>query len=208
MSHRGARRTASLVVAAIAWSLVASVVLGHGGEPEVEIDPESVVAGGRVEVAGENLADVKSVELVLVGAGSRTTLGTPEVDPEGHFTTNVTIPPETAAGPYVIEADGQDGPLASAALVVEAAEGASAAATASAGSGPTGEPPAAPSSAASPSPASSEATGEPAASPVAAPETEPAASSDGTTILAVIALAIVAGAVGGIVLARRGRASA
>jgi hypothetical protein len=164
----------------VAWWLSVGIALGHGGEPTIELDPETVVAGGEVEVAGENLEDVDGVGLVLVGAGSKLSLGTIKVGDNGHFKVRVTIPAGTAAGPYVIEADGPDGPLASAALTLEAA--------------------------ASPSPGPTAAAGASAPLPTTNTETEPGTDSDGT-ILAVVAIAIVAGVVGGVMLARRGRPS-
>ena len=156
-----------------AWLLTAGAVAGHGGTPEIELDPDTVAAGRMVEVAGENFEDIESIGLFLVGSGSRVSLGSVAVGGDGHLKVEVGIPAETAAGPYVIEADSPDGPLASAPLTITAT--------------------------ASPSP-------EPL--PSASPSEEPTGGRDGGTILAVIAIAVVAGVAGGIVLARRGRPSA
>jgi hypothetical protein len=189
-----------------------SIALAHGGETAIELDPDTVVAGEPVTVAGEDFESKAKVDLVLVGAGMRVDLGSVTADDEGHFTVKPEVPAATTAGPYVIEADGPSGdPLASAPLTVTAA--------ASPSTVPSGSPaPSADASPASSSPssASSAAPSEPAASPSGPtaspsplddPGTTPTSSSDGMLLLAVVAIAVVAGVGGGIVLARRGRPS-
>jgi len=182
-----------------AWLLTAGAVAGHGGTPEIELDPDTVAAGRMVEVAGENFEDIESIGLFLVGSGSRVSLGSVAVGGDGHLKVEVGIPAETAAGPYVIEADSPDGPLASAPLTI----------TATASPSPEPLPSASPSDVASPAPtASASPDPVPSPAPSASPSEEPTGGRDGGTILAVIAIAVVAGVAGGIVLARRGRPSA
>jgi hypothetical protein len=179
----------------------------HGGEPEIVLKPTSVEAGGTVRLGGENFEDVESVELALVGAGAKVVLGTVAVGDDGHVKTEVPIPAETAAGPYVIEAAGPEGPLASAALTITAPASpsveASSSPAASASAGPSSPPSAEPSAV----PSASAPAGSPSPAPSATedPGQQPTAGSDTSMVAAVVVIALVAGVGGGIVLARRGR---
>jgi len=179
------------------WLLAAGVVVGHGGTPVLELDPEKVVGGGVVEVAGENFEDFDTVELFLVGAGSRVGLRTVEVRSDGHFTAEALIPAGTTPGPYVVEAGGPAGPLASGPLIVIAPPSPSLDPSSSAAR--SASPDASTSPAASPPPLSPEPSAE------ADLGTEPTGETDSAMMAAVVAIAVVAGVAGGIVLARRGR---
>jgi len=79
-------------------------VAAHG-ELILQLGSERVAPGGVVEVRGD-LGMGSTVQIVLISKadGSRRPIATLEDFEEGHFQQYVTIPPDVAAGDYLVEA--------------------------------------------------------------------------------------------------------
>jgi hypothetical protein len=90
------------VVGALAALLLVASVSAHGGIPTLQLQTDRINPGGFVELRGDMTGD-EPVELSLqAGDGSTLALGSIQTDWEGHFVTSVVIPPDVAAGTYII----------------------------------------------------------------------------------------------------------
>jgi len=88
--------------------LAAGPALGHGTGAVIEVEPETVTAGGTVTVVGENLEPNDERILILTGADVRLELGTVVTDAEGMFSLSVTIPAHLPGAVYEFEAIGDE----------------------------------------------------------------------------------------------------
>jgi len=104
--------------------LAAGPVLGHGTGAVIEVEPETVTAGGTVTVVGENLEPNDERILILTGADVRLDLGTVMTDAEGMFSLEVIIPSHLPSAIYEFQAIGDE--TLTAQLNVVAAPGSSA----------------------------------------------------------------------------------
>jgi len=111
-AHRDRRRTdaysPALLLALSFFLLVASPTLGHGTGAVIEVEPETVTAGGTVTVVGENLEPNDERILILTGADVRLELGTVMTDAEGMFSLSVTIPVHLPGAVYEFQAIGDE----------------------------------------------------------------------------------------------------
>jgi len=101
--------------------LAAGPALGHGAGAVIEVEPETVTAGGTVTVVGENLEPNDERILILTGADVRLELGTVVTDAEGMFRLSVTIPAHLPGAVYEFQAIGDE--ILTAQLNVAAAPG-------------------------------------------------------------------------------------
>jgi len=88
--------------------LAAGPALGHGTGAVIEVEPETVTAGGTVTVVGENLEPNDERILILTGADVRLELGTVVTDMEGMFSLSVTIPVHLPGAVYEFQAIGDE----------------------------------------------------------------------------------------------------
>ena len=96
------------ILAAVLFLLAASPVLAHGTGAAIEVQPDTVTAGGMVTLVGENLEPNDERVVLLIGADVRLELGTVTTDAEGMFTLQVTIPAHLPGGVYEFQAVGDE----------------------------------------------------------------------------------------------------
>lgn len=72
--------------------------------PSISVDNTNPSAGDQVAVSGSNWCPGSTVEIFLDGVS----VGTAVVDGSGSFSTDITIPAGTAAGPHEITVEGLD----------------------------------------------------------------------------------------------------
>jgi hypothetical protein len=85
--------------------------------PQLAVSPRTVAPGHAVTVDGGGFTYPQTARIFLDHA-SGTPLGTAEIGIRGTFTTAVTIPAATAAGPHRLIAVEKDGNRASASIMV------------------------------------------------------------------------------------------
>ena len=117
-SPRTIIRSAAAVAAALLISAAASA---HSGETFFIAEPTLVPPGGGVGVRADLLTS-GPVRLVLVGTdGSQRLVGTVEQTDGGHFAVFIQIPTDLPVGHWLLLAEADGGPIASAALEVAGA---------------------------------------------------------------------------------------
>jgi hypothetical protein len=117
MRRLGLAIAAASLALALGWS---SAAFGDYPPNAIGITTSSSAscAGGSLTVSGVNFESNESVTVTLSGS---TTLGTATADPNGSFTTTVTIPAGTAPGTsYTIVATGASGDTSSTAITIDA----------------------------------------------------------------------------------------
>ena len=106
----------------------AGMALAHG-QPVIAVDPPVVAAGGAITVTGTEVEPGEVFAITLEGVSGSLPLGEATVTgegEEGEFTVTLTMPPNTAAGAYLVRAATAEGESATADLTVTAAGNASA----------------------------------------------------------------------------------
>ena len=98
-------------------------VAAHEGDPRLLIEPPTVAPGGAVRVIGEDLEPGLQVQLTVEGIEQGFAATTLVVDPAGHFTYDVALPPGLGAGVYGVKAETGGELVASDVLVVDEAAG-------------------------------------------------------------------------------------
>jgi hypothetical protein len=88
--------------------LAAGPVLAHGSGARIEVQPDTVTAGGTVTLVGENLEPKNERVVLLVGADMRLELGSVTTDAEGMFSLQVAIPAHLPGGVYEFQAIGDE----------------------------------------------------------------------------------------------------
>ena len=91
-----------------AFLLAVGPALGHGAGAAIEVQPETVTAGGTVTLVGENLEPNDERILILTGADVRLDLGTVVTDADGMFSLEVTIPAHLLGAVYEFQAIGDE----------------------------------------------------------------------------------------------------
>jgi len=114
-------RLVVLLSAGAVLTMAASPVWAHGSGASVEVAPDTITAGGKVTIVGENLEPNDKRILVLTGAGVTLDFGEVTTDAEGMFSKEITIPAHLPAAVYQVQAIGDE--VLSATLNVEAAAG-------------------------------------------------------------------------------------
>ncbi len=102
-------------------TIAASPAWGHGSGARVEVEPDTITAGGTVTVVGENLEPNDKRILVLIGADVTLDFGEVTTDANGTFSEKITIPAHVPGAVYQVQAIGDE--VLSATLNVEAAAG-------------------------------------------------------------------------------------
>lgn len=117
-AHRAARRFLAAAAIAAAFWIPSAVPAAAHGELVFQLGAERVAPGDVVEVRGD-LGVGTSVDIVLISKsdGSRRLLASLTDFEEGHFQDYVTIPADVVAGDYLIEA-GTDSIAARAPLTI------------------------------------------------------------------------------------------
>jgi len=106
--HRVLAFVPALLVAVSMVLPIAGPVLGHGTGAVIEVEPETVTAGGTVTLVGENLEPNDERILLLIGADVRLDLGTVVTDAEGMFSLEVVIPSHLPGAVYEFQAIGDE----------------------------------------------------------------------------------------------------
>ncbi len=96
----------TVLAVSLAATLGLGVALAHGDS--VAVDPTSAQPGATITVKGGDLGASRSVDVKLVGTGVERVLGTAQTDGDGAFTATFEVPSDLAAGPYQIQAEGED----------------------------------------------------------------------------------------------------
>jgi hypothetical protein len=102
---RAARAFLPAIAIAAALGFPGAIPVAAHGELILQLGSERVAPGGVVEVRGD-LGMGNTVQIVLISKadGSRRLIATLADFEEGHFQQYVTIPPDVAAGDYLVEA--------------------------------------------------------------------------------------------------------
>lgn len=83
-------------------------VSAHGGEPRLEISPESLNPGSVLDIRGVDFEIEEEISLTLIGSQGEIPLGNVTGDVEGIFLLTITLPVDLAEGTYIIRARTDD----------------------------------------------------------------------------------------------------
>ena len=118
MTDRPVRAITSSAAAVAAALLLCASAFAHGGETFLIAEPALVQPGGGVGVRAD-LPTSGPVRLSLAGTdGTRREVGVVEQTDQGHFEVFIQIPTDLPVGQWILVAEADGGPIASATLEV------------------------------------------------------------------------------------------
>jgi hypothetical protein len=85
----------------------------------ISLSAERLPPGGSLEVIGQGFLDGEVVDVRLVGPGSEVSLGAVRASPAGGFAVVLTVPSDTVAGPYRVDASVTSGIVQQADVVID-----------------------------------------------------------------------------------------
>ena len=98
---------------------VPPAVAAHEGDPRLILEPPTVAPGGGVRVIGEDLEPGLQVRVTIESLDAGFAAADLVVDPAGHFTHEVALPPGVTSGVYGVKAEAAGDLVASDVLVVD-----------------------------------------------------------------------------------------
>ena len=98
----------AVLAAGFLMAALPQVVIGHGGELELSVSPDTIAAGEEVAVSGEGFVAGSRLELHLTGPNGDAHFGDVTADDEGAFREALRIPGDITPGIYLVRAEGVD----------------------------------------------------------------------------------------------------
>ena len=82
------------------------LALAHG--QSVTVQPASAKPGDSITISGTDLGGNRKIDVVVIGMGKETLLGTTTSNPQGAITAQFTLPKELMPGSYQLRAKGKE----------------------------------------------------------------------------------------------------
>jgi hypothetical protein len=103
--------------------LVPAIAAAHDGGTAmgISLSAERLPPSGALEIIGQGFLGDEVIDITLVGGGSDVALGAVRASAEGGFAIVLTVPPDTMAGSYRVDATVASGIVQQADVVVDAA---------------------------------------------------------------------------------------